>query len=94
MRLNEVLIMVTVVWTVAFLSANVFICGGHPQAQWSKAFASQKCGDINVLLLWFAVTDVIGDLIILSMPYPWILKLHMNRRKKIGIVAVFLLGTL
>ena len=66
-RLHEVLIMVTVVWTIAILSANVFICGGHPQAQWSRLFASQKCADINVLLLWFAITDVIGDLMILRL---------------------------
>ena len=42
----------------------------------------------------FAITDVIGDVLVVCMPYPYIRKLHMGRREKVGLVAIFLLGTL
>jgi hypothetical protein len=34
------------------------------------------------------------DIVVLVMPIPVILKLQMNRRAKLGLLAVFLLGAL
>jgi hypothetical protein len=34
------------------------------------------------------------DIVVLVMPIPVILKLQMNRRAKLGLMAVFLLGAL
>lgn len=34
------------------------------------------------------------DVIVLIMPIPVIVKLQMNRRAKLGLLAVFLLGAL
>ena len=46
------------------------------------------------LLLWFAITDVLGDIAVLALPYPCIRKLHMSGRAKVELSFVFLLGTL
>ncbi|KAK3324963.1 hypothetical protein B0H66DRAFT_615290 [Apodospora peruviana] len=51
-----------------------------------------KC--VNTVALFWAVslTDIITDVIILSMPWPQIMKLRMSSTRKIEIVIVFLLG--
>ena len=76
------------VWGIAFMTTEILMCdndghAGHP-----------SCGGAQWTVLWFAITDVISDIIILSMPYPMIRKLQMSRRDKIGLSTIFLLGTL
>lgn len=81
-------------WTLAFWLAEIFICGTHPKALWDGKPANVHCANQSYLLLWFAITDVLGDILILTMPYPCIRKLQMDRRRKIAISGVFMLGTL
>lgn len=85
--LNNALIVFVCLWGIAFLFTEAFLCGadsngGHP------------CSGQEWTSLWFAITDVIGDIAILSMPYPMIKKLQMSRRDKIGLTGIFLLGSL
>ena len=85
--MNDVLIALVALWGTAFLFTFAFICKanfyrGHP-------CPSQEWGS-----LWFAITDVVGDIAILVLPYPCIRGLQMSRRDKIGLSAIFLLGTL
>ena len=51
---------------------------------------------INQLDLFYAgaASDVIIDIIVLAIPIPIVLKLHMATRLKIGLLGVFLLGGL
>ncbi|KAG8532195.1 uncharacterized protein KY384_003836 [Bacidia gigantensis] len=84
---NYILIVLISLWGIAFLFAEIFLCGanshhGHPCApqEWTS--------------LWFAITEVIGDIAILSLPYPCIRKLQMSGRDKIGLSAIFFLGAL
>ena len=46
------------------------------------------------LLLWFAIMDVLSDVAVLALPYPFIRKLQISRRAKVGLTAIILLGTL
>ena len=74
-------------WAIGFLFAEVGVCGldsvdGHP------------CPPAVQTLLSFAITDVIFDVAILASPYPYIRKLQIGSRDKIGLTAIFLLGTL
>ena len=94
MLFNNIVITLLFWWTLAFLLAEIFVCGLHPGVLWSRDSTTQGCANQLLLLLWFAITDVIGDIAVLSMPYPCIVKLQMNRREKLGISGVFLLGTL
>ena len=82
---NNILIAVITIWGLTFLFTDAFICGadshlGHP------------CAANSWVSLWFAITDVISDIMILALPYPMIRKLQMARREKIGLSAIFLLG--
>ena len=57
---------------------EAFTCGadsnhGHP------------CAPQEWLSLWFAITDVIGDIAVLSLPYPCIRALQMSRSDKFGL---------
>jgi hypothetical protein len=42
----------------------------------------------------YAVTDVIGDVLVVSMPFPVIRHLMMDRRQKAGVAFIFLLGAI
>ena len=85
--LNNILIGVITLWGLLFVFLEAFTCGadsnhGHP------------CAANEWLSLWFAITDVIGDIAVLAMPYPCIRALHMSPRDKIGLSAIFMLGML
>ena len=82
--LNNILIVAITLWGLVFLFAEAFECG-------SDSFHGHPCAPIIWLALWFGITD---DIAVLTLPYPCIRVLHMSRRDKIGLSAVFLLGTL
>lgn len=84
---NNILIILIIIWGVIFLFTEAFSCGsdsshGHP------------CAQQEWLALWFAITDVLGDIAVLTLPYPCIRKLQKSRRDKVGLIAIFSLGTL
>ncbi|KAF2138879.1 uncharacterized protein K452DRAFT_311331 [Aplosporella prunicola CBS 121167] len=53
---------------------------------------SGECIDVNTFFLALGIMNMVNDVIILVIPIPQILKLHMNTRKKISIVGILLLG--
>ena len=83
---NALIVLITL-WGIIFLFTDVFICG-------AESHLGHPCAANEWVSLWFAITDVIGDLLILPLPYPMIRRLQMDRREKIGIAAVFMLGFL
>ena len=84
---NNVLIVLTALWGLTFFLAEavIYLDSSHV----AHPGESQRWS-----LLWFSITDVLGDIAILAMPYPCIRKLQMSRKLKIGVSIVFLLGTL
>jgi hypothetical protein len=44
--------------------------------------------------MWYAmgVSDLITDILILTLPIPVVLRLQLRPRQKIGVLAMFLLG--
>ena len=98
MRFSNVMIVLVAAWTISFFFTEVFTCGVHPEVQWQaitwKSNHGYKCTNESFVLLWFAITDVISDIVILSMPYPRIKKLSMTTREKWQLSFVFMLGFL
>ena len=84
---NSLLIVVIVIWGLTFLFLESFICVGG-------SGVSLSCNAQEWVLLWFAITEVAGDIVILSLPYPCIRKLQMSKRDKIGLCAIFASGSL
>ena len=82
------------VWTVAFFFANLLQC--YPVwLNWEASGAqADSCIKTNTMYLAQAWTDVLTDLMILSLPVPCIWALQMPAKHKIGVTAIFLLGLL
>lgn len=82
---NDILIVVITLWGSIFLLVQCFICS-------NKGLGTLSCDSSQWSLLWFAITEVLGDIAILSLPYPCIRKLQMGKRDKIGLIVIFSLG--
>ncbi|KAL8731128.1 MAG: hypothetical protein Q9181_004427, partial [Wetmoreana brouardii] len=82
-------------WAVAFFFALVFICGTDFSAYWiSTTVEKARCVDTNMLHNAFAISDFLTDLVVILLPLPMIWRLHLTTRRKLGLCAIFGLGTL
>ncbi|CAG8956400.1 hypothetical protein HYFRA_00003783 [Hymenoscyphus fraxineus] len=92
--LSKIVAVIVILWSVAFSISGLAHCGTHFSAWWNGNLV-KYCNNTAVENVWFGVTDVVLDLIILAMPIPMIWKLqHVTNRQKIGLSVVFALGLL
>ena len=82
------------VWGLAFMFAEIGICSGQATVLWDPETEGSSCANHKWLDFAFSITDVIGDILVIIMPYPFIKKLKVSLREKIAITSIFLLGTL
>ncbi|PON20313.1 integral membrane protein [Trichoderma gamsii] len=75
---------------VALSFTTIFQCL-PVQFSWDKTLAG-SC--INIKAFWYGQSgwNTLMDVIVLCLPIPVVLKLQMNRRAKISVLAVFVLG--
>lgn len=102
---------VVTAWSVAFFFATVFQCGTEWYLNWAPiADFLTKCSNTLNMLTVFTATDIITDLLIITMPIPMvrsldydspvnadlrqIWSLQMTTRRKVAINAMFLVGFL
>lgn len=86
------MIAVTIVWTVAFLFANMFQCWPF-WINWTAFGATKEnCININTMFRAQAYSDVFTDVLILSLPLPCIWAMQLQTKQKIAISGIFLLG--
>ncbi|CAG8973917.1 hypothetical protein HYALB_00003695 [Hymenoscyphus albidus] len=91
---SKIIAVVVILWSVTFSISGLAHCGTHFSAWWNGNLV-KYCNNTAVENVWFGVTDVVLDLIILAMPIPMIWKLqHITNRQKIGQSVVFALGLL
>ena len=83
----DFLIVVIILWGLSFLFAESFVCV-------SGSISSLSCTGQEWALLWFAITEILGDIAILSLLYPCISWLQLTKREKWGLAGIFALGTL
>ena len=78
------------IWTTSFFFANLFTC--YPITPFVEPFYGHKC--INAVTMWLAmsVSDLIVDILILTLPIPMVLNLQLRPKQKVGVLAMFLLG--
>jgi hypothetical protein len=92
---NTFVIILIGLWSLAYMIAEIFVCGTTPQVLWTHgADPNAVCVNRNDLNFTYAISDVIGDILVVFMPFPVIRKLQMDRRQKIGVGLIFMLGTL
>lgn len=84
---------VIISWTVAFFFSIVFICGNDFSAYWTSTLVEKAhCVNTSMLHNAFAISDVVTDAIIITLPMPMVWRLHLTTRRKLGICAIFGLG--
>lgn len=95
-RANNIMIVIIVLWTFAFAFADLLICKERLYLQWAADQTEPKeyCGDKGLLLLMFAITSVITDLMVLLLPFAYIRRLQMPKQKKWAAMLIFFLGTM
>ena len=82
------------VWGISFFFATLFEC--YPFSQVWTTFYGQPRECYHYLPMFFgtAVSNMIIDLIIISMPWPMIWMLQMPTRQKVAVTGIFTLGAL
>lgn len=88
------MISVVCVWTVAFFFANLFQCWPL-WIDWTDFGSTEEnCINTNVMYLAQAWSDVLTDIIILTLPLPCIWIMQLPVRHKLAVSGMFLLGGL
>ena len=90
---NTSAIIIIILWSLAYTMAEILVCGAHPESLWNDS-DRKSCVNQTWLNFTYAITDTLFDIIVISMPYPALRKLQLGRRAKLGLAAIFLLGTL
>ena len=93
-KFNDIIIVFIIVWALAFMFAEIGICGGQPTVLWDPESEASSCSNHKYLDFAFSITDVIGDILVIIMPFPYIRKLKINLREKLAISSIFMLGAL
>ena len=91
---NNLMIALTIAWGIAFTFAEIFGCGTNPSSQWQSPDNPGTCINLTWLNFAFSISDTLGDILIVIMPYPCIRLLQADRRHKLMITFIFMLGTL
>jgi hypothetical protein len=94
MRFNAFMIGLISVWSFTYFIVEIFQCSLVPWELWTPGSSTDACVNRTWLNFTYAITDVIGDVLVVSMPFPVIRHLMMDRRQKAGVAFIFLLGAI
>lgn len=94
------------VWTGASVTGAFYIASfvsfivmcrptdGQSQLSYLSALASPRCTRTKPLIISIGVVNVISDLYLIMIPLPAVWALHLSLRRKIGLSAMFLTGSM
>ncbi|KAL4985868.1 hypothetical protein BDW68DRAFT_189315 [Aspergillus falconensis] len=60
--------------------------------QWDKTIPGGRCIDITAFYRWMSLPNIVTDVMMLLLPLPMILRLHLTRGQKLGLGMVFATG--
>ena len=90
MAISWGLIALTACWSLMTILIGFLIC--QPISKmWDEAVPG-SCGNENYAFAAVSAVDIFVDLLIIFLPIPHILRLHMAIANKIALAVVFLLG--
>ncbi|KAI1346045.1 hypothetical protein F5Y01DRAFT_298824 [Xylaria sp. FL0043] len=93
-RISSIILLLIILWTTAFFFATVFECNRHNlNLIWKsiKTFLGQ-CQKYKTIQLAHCASDVLTDLVVLSLPMPSIWRLNMAVRRKVLLSVIFFIG--
>jgi flagellar biosynthesis protein FlhB len=78
-----ILLILIVIWTIAFVFAFIFQCGMHPESAWtSVSMIFKYCYDTSGATAALALSNLIMDLMIIAAPMPIVWRLQMTMAQK------------
>ena len=83
---------VAAIW-VSYIIASATKCTPFAY-QWDKTIPGGQCVNIEAYYQSTSVPNIVTDLIILVLPVPTVLKLQASPLRKIGLLMVFLAGSM
>lgn len=79
--------------SVAIMFTTIFPC--RPvAAAWDLTIENPTCVDRPAVYKATAILGAVTDALVLAVPIPIVLTLHVSRRQKIGLVLIFSIGTM
>lgn len=81
-----------VMWCIGSLAVSIFL--SRPMCYRRYPFEPATCINRRAFIIGYAITNIIGDVLVLISPIPIVWKLHTSTGKKVMISGIFLLGTL
>ena len=89
----HVLIFMVIAAMIAYTGIAVFACS--PVAfQWDRSIQGGHCIDIEAAYKSSSAPQIATDVAIMILPIPTVAKLQASTSRKIGILAIFLVGSL
>ncbi|KAH8150901.1 uncharacterized protein LAJ45_05083 [Morchella importuna] len=79
------------VFTIAMVFVNAFECPKKPSLAWAPTF---PMGCNNLVPVYYAQAgfNILSDIVILLLPLPSLLRLQVNKRKRVALILVFSIG--
>lgn len=90
-------IFITGVFYITAMVIYIALCAprnGHSQASYFNALASPRCSQALSLTTGVGVFNVVSDLYLILIPLPAVWSLQLPLRRKIGLAAMFLTGSM
>lgn len=79
-------------YSFALIFVLIFSC--RPiQMGWDAAITDGECVNRPAVYIATAIVNIVTDLCILVLPIPMVAKLKMPRRQKLGLMAMFIIGS-
>ena len=79
-------------WFISTLSAIIFQCT-PVEGAWNQP-AAKHCINARAFFLGNGTASMIMDVLILCLPMPMVWRLQLNRKRKLALTGMFLLGSL
>ncbi|KAL8964538.1 MAG: hypothetical protein Q9183_004385 [Haloplaca sp. 2 TL-2023] len=84
---------VVALWFIEFILIQFLLC--RPFAfNWNKTIQNGTCLDTKKTSYATSIPDIATNVAILILPIPWLWSLQMQKRRKVAIICIFLLGSL
>ncbi|KAJ6103039.1 hypothetical protein N7486_005466 [Penicillium sp. IBT 16267x] len=78
-------------WAFSIVIESLLLC--QPVAfNWNPTIPGGKCGNRNAAFVVAGVLNMVTDLMVMSLPIPYILQLQLPIGRKVGLIVTFLLG--
>jgi hypothetical protein len=87
------LAVVVLIWMIVV--AFVMLFQYHPiEGAWNLQLPNRECLSYHKYYLGSAIPNISTDFVIMVIPIPYILRLHMRTDHRIGLIGTFMLGGL